>query len=43
MVSELEIRKEQRTWLFALLEIKQANKEENEILDRLLASAKLRK
>ena len=40
MASELEIRKEQRSWLFALLEVKQANKEENDILNRLLARHK---
>jgi len=40
MASELEIRKEQRQWLFALLEIKKAAKETNEILDRLIAKHK---
>jgi len=40
MASELEIRKEQRHWLFALLEVKKAATEENEILDRLIARHK---
>ena len=40
MSSELEIRKEQRQWLFALLEVKKAANETNEMLDRLIARHK---
>ena len=40
MPTELEIRKEQRRWLFELLEVKKACKEANEMLDRLIARHK---
>jgi len=33
-------RKEQRRWLFELLEVKKASREKNEMLDRLLARHK---
>ena len=37
MAPELEIRKEQRHWLFLLMEIKQENKEVNNILNVAIA------
>ena len=40
MATELEIRKEQRSWLFDLLEIEKASKEENDALKRSLARRK---
>ena len=40
MVSELEIRKEQRSWLFELLVVKNNNRESNSSLDQLIAKHK---
>ena len=40
MSTELEIRKEQRRWLFELLEVKEASNEDNQMLDRLLSRHK---
>ena len=40
LATELEIRKEQRSRLFDLLEIEKANKEENDVLKRSLARHK---
>jgi len=40
MVTDLEIRKEQRTKLFELMEIKRANNEVNEVLNVILARQK---
>ena len=40
MATELEIRKEQRRVLFEFMEIKRANKEENEVLNVILAKQK---
>lgn len=40
LTTDLEIKKEQRTKLFELMEIKRANKEANDVLDVILARHK---